>query len=329
MRLSLVLTLSGLLPLAKAYGPRAAAEKAGYYLTYIMEEAYGDSSKYTVAVDCPGSRAGGRCTLLEFCDYLWKDRTNAKTGATYGDTKPDKSKVTMTEPSLSNLDATKIYGSIMGAKQGSKPMTKIEFGYIGAVDGDKLIGESDWYKATVAIGDSMREAAQACREAIDQDKWGDFPDRLEDASKLTLDMRNIDNAKVEMDEKNGLTKYAGGRYVESVKYEPLSDIFHEVWPQNVLQVSDEDTIEAWQQEGEIGADGKEVPALSEDDARSLLNKARTDFNDADGNLHKMAIEAGQEMEKRRGLSCGTDSSDDDSSSGSDSDSDSDSGSDSD
>lgn len=52
--------------------------RAIYFTTYLQEEIYGnDISKMQVAPTCSGTRTGlrgqvGRCTLEEFCDYIWK-----------------------------------------------------------------------------------------------------------------------------------------------------------------------------------------------------------------------------------------------------------------
>ncbi len=62
--------------------------------TYLLEEAFDDSSKWTVATDCIGTRTGlrgqlHRCNLAELVDHLWYPTSDAK-GKVLDPSRPDK-----------------------------------------------------------------------------------------------------------------------------------------------------------------------------------------------------------------------------------------------
>ncbi|KAK3945005.1 hypothetical protein QBC46DRAFT_336852 [Diplogelasinospora grovesii] len=309
MRFSWVLALSsGLVSSVAATGSRGGAERAAYFITYLMEEIYTDSSKFTIAAGCVGSRTGlggqkGRCSLLELCDYLWIDRQDPETGAKLGDTKPVLENVSMNKKmdQLSNLDAGKIMNGIMSAWEmvgGQKViLNNVKHGYVGGTDPEKLMGVTDWYQANQKVGDSMREAM---KEIAANDKTGKFskwPAKAIEASNLVIDLRVSDANQVALDRTNGITKYAGGRPILSKPYTKLSTSIQG----NIKMVDREGTIKAWQ--SDITQGGTTFPALSEADATSTFDNAVTHANNSDGNRHKMAIEAAMESDRRMRLSC--------------------------
>ncbi|KAL1853676.1 hypothetical protein VTK73DRAFT_8906 [Phialemonium thermophilum] len=267
-----------------------------------MEEAYDDPSKMTIATGCQGSRVVGslrRCTFLELCDYLWTDRHHPD-GTPYGDEKPDPRAVKI-DGRVNNLDRISpsvLTRALFTAKEeidGRNVKLSMRRGYIGGVDGEKLIGESDWYRATEKVGDSLRNAAAACNSDAKRAQFGRFPDLAAEGSKLVVDLRIADSNEFALG-KNGLSKYAGGRYVYTKRYDPLSDSMLGL-NSNTQQPDRETTIEAWQ-ESEDG-----FPALSKEDATELYDRAVQQLDAADGNRHKMAIQSAQEAERRRTLSC--------------------------
>ena len=85
----------------------------------------------------------------------------------------------------------------------------------------------------------------AAQEPDNDKKWAPFPERLEDASRFVIDIRVADNAKVEMDGKNGLSEFNDSRSVYAKKYETRNGIFLSIRGSYTQQIDDEATINAW------------------------------------------------------------------------------------
>ncbi|KAH8901624.1 hypothetical protein GQ53DRAFT_7882 [Thozetella sp. PMI_491] len=306
MRFSSVLALSGLIGYAAATGSRGAAERAAYFIAYVMEEIFEDPKDWTIAPGCIPANGGRdgllgqkkRCTLIELCDYLWIDRQDAS-GKNMGDTKPVLKNVRMTAAmnKIEDYTATKIMNGLMAATEitakGTITLNTVQHGYVGGTDPSKLSGgkETDWYKANMGIGDTMARAKAAIVKAGKQDLFKLWTDMAPDAVNLVIDLRRSDGNKIAASA-NGIPNWSEGRPVQTKPYKQVSSYNSPLAP----DVDRDGTIKSWQKQ--ITSGKNTWPALSSSDAKKMYDNAVDSANSADGNHHKMANEAASVMKTR-------------------------------
>lgn len=134
--------------LASAYGPRAAAERALYFLLYELEdmlavEGVAKGDDFQVAPGCADGRKvedlrtgllgkSRRCTLPQFLDYTWRATKTEVEGVEYWDEKPDADTVRWQGGADvlkgSDLSAVQIINFIQSAKDkdGNKLTRSVE-----------------------------------------------------------------------------------------------------------------------------------------------------------------------------------------------------------
>jgi hypothetical protein len=222
-----------------------------------------------------------------------------------GDRKPVFKNVRMTAAmnNLADYDPNRIMNGILQATEtipGGDPivLNRVQHGYVGATNPTALNGETDWYKANEKIGDSMRNAIAAIKKAKTPAQFARWLPMADESAKLVIDLRNSDFNRIAADRGNGISRFAGGRPVSTKPYSQLSHYDSPLAP----EVSRDQTISDWKTKQVIGT--TTYPALSRSDAVSLYDTALQSAHTADGNRHKMAIEAAYESRRRINLSCG-------------------------
>ena len=274
-----------------------------------MEEIFTDASHWTISVGCKGSRTGirgqgGRCTLGEYCDYIWADRIHDD-GSKYGDVKPDASKTIWpgVASDLAQVSIGQIAMSIMAVQQQTSSGTQVlpAPGYCGGTDPSRVLSaETDWYVMNSKLGDSTRNALaeySSLASTLTSTEFSFFNrwrTMTNDSMSYILDLRVASAGEYWLNSKTGITQYSGGNKVETMVMSPMSlTMKNQDNTKNGLPIipDDEKTLEAWSK------------ITTADEAKALLLSAYQQSNGKDNSHHQMALQAVTESRRRMLVSC--------------------------
>ncbi|EMR63438.1 hypothetical protein UCREL1_9618 [Eutypa lata UCREL1] len=321
MRSSPILVLASLWPAAMAFGLTGATERATMYSIYLAEEIWTDTSQWSIAKGCKGTRKGvrgqdDRCNLAEFVDHLWEStegvvRKADGTQFRAMDDKPDmndaavKRQWTAKALSIQAIDADlfKASQAIFRIKIAGTPDKTPATGYTGNIKaGNALDGYSDYYKLMEDIGGYQKRAEAEIKKIMDAD------DKEPDKKKKVLtngqrksfehwskqarwgpsviyEMRIKDTAKWQL-MKDGLQKFFGHEIVSGThNYNAYTDTeLSDRLKKEVKEFKEPDreaTVQKWK--------GK---FKDEAEAFAKYDEAVNDyFNSPEGQAHKAAIDS--------------------------------------
>ncbi|UKZ79374.1 hypothetical protein TrVFT333_007127 [Trichoderma virens FT-333] len=150
-----------------------------YYLSYLAEgelHKLDESTKFTIAPDCVGSR-GGRCNFEELMLHIWAPKKE-------GDKKPTgfKKIAGIDAKNLPNLESTSAFNKFIGGIENARFNTGELL--TGQVDVGKLMpGKADFYDALSSIGDPIGALAAKADKDKKPDE-GAVPKKPTDQDKL-------------------------------------------------------------------------------------------------------------------------------------------------
>ncbi|KAH8892723.1 hypothetical protein GQ53DRAFT_822240 [Thozetella sp. PMI_491] len=151
----------------EAFKERGAAERYAYFLSYVAEEVFTDSSKWTIAKGCVGTRTGmrgqkNRCDLIDFCNHLWAETTDEK-----GNKDKYVAKDKQVWPSEKKIRGGVDFGLqetvswIMGVKQKDdtgKAKKIAGPGFTGMINGENLYGKKEnWFLMVSEFPERLKE----------------------------------------------------------------------------------------------------------------------------------------------------------------------------